>query len=70
MFPCGSEHIDQWSIQSLTSGAQRLSLEAEVHIFIDGTKEVLLLSAQLPGSEDVTDTLMEVRVLALRLHHV
>lgn len=42
------------------------SLAREVHIFIDGAEEVLLLTAELPGSEDVPDALMEVRILALR----
>lgn len=42
------------------------SLGREVQVFIDGTEEVLLLAAEFPGSEDVPDALMEVRVLALR----
>lgn len=37
----------------------------EVHIFIDGTEEVFLLAAELPGSEDVPNALMEVGVLTL-----
>lgn len=41
------------------------SLGGVVHILVDGAEEVLLLAAQLPGSENVTDALMEVRVLAL-----
>lgn len=41
------------------------SLGREAHVLVDGTEEVLLLAAQLPGSQDVPDTLVQVGVLAL-----
>lgn len=53
---------------SLRLGRRRkplTSLGGVVHILVDGAEVVLLLAAQLPGSENVTDALMEVRVLAL-----
>lgn len=42
------------------------SLGGEVEVFVDGTEEVLLLAAELPGPEDIPHALVEVRVLALR----
>lgn len=42
------------------------SLGVVVHILVDGAKEVLLLAAKLPGPQDISDTLVEVRILTLR----
>lgn len=46
------------------------SLSVVVHIFIDGVEEVLLLAAELPGPQNVSDTLMQVQVLTLKTQQV
>lgn len=43
----------------------RTSVGFRVHIFIDGVMEILLLVSQLPGSQHITHTLVEVSILAL-----
>lgn len=36
-----------------------------VEVLVDGVEKVLLLTAMLPGSQDVPDTLVQEAVLAL-----
>lgn len=57
-------------LSAVTAGLGRrwrslTSLGRVGHVLVDGT-EVVLLLAQLPGPENVTDALVEVRILALR----
>lgn len=58
--------IWRWVSASSLTSARAEALGTVVHILIDGTLKQLLLTAQLPRPEDVTHTVMQVRILTLR----